>query len=334
MNGRLEFPLARSLNWADWSLMLSLAAAVVLWFVPAWSRSARAVAFVAFAAVVTVVAVLVVPERNLSRYDQYRAAVRQGRATFVLNPPVRFSPSDRLFDERQVEDRPPAAPHYFGTDIYGGDVLSRILHACRIAMSIGLISTGISIAIGIVIGGLMGYFAGVVDLLGMRLIEIFEAIPTLFLMITLVAFFPGESYRLYMIMVVIGVTGWTGNARFLRAEVLRLRDQDFVHAAIAAGLPLRSIVFRHILPNGITPIVVTASFAVAGAIISEATLSFLHLGVIDQPDWGAMLNQSLSEAGTFYWWLAVFPGAAIFLTVLAYNQLGQALTDALDPKRT
>ncbi|HEY1687205.1 MAG TPA: ABC transporter permease, partial [Tepidisphaeraceae bacterium] len=177
-------------------------------------------------------------------------------------------------------------------------------------------------------GGLMGYFAGVTDILGMRLIEIFEAIPTLFLLITFVAFF---GRNLYIIMVIIGLTGWTSYARFLRAEFLKLRHQDFVQAAIAAGLPTRTVLFRHMLPNGITPVLISASFGVASAILAEATLSFLGLGLIDEPSWGALLNQATGAAGEFVWWLAVFPGVAIFLTVYAYNLIGESLRDALDP---
>ena len=179
----------------------------------------------------------------------------------------------------------------------------------------------------VVIGGLMGYFSGLVDLAGMRLVEIFEAVPTLFLLLTFVAFF-GRS--LYLMMVIIGITGWTGYARFVRAEFLRLREQDFVQAAIACGLPLRSILFRHMLPNGVAPILVAASFGVASAILAEATLSFLGLGLVDDPSWGQMLNQAV-RSSTFNWWMAAFPGGAIFLTVFAYNLIGEALRDAIDP---
>jgi peptide/nickel transport system permease protein len=174
----------------------------------------------------------------------------------------------------------------------------------------------------------MGYFSGRVDLLGMRLIEIFEAIPTLFLLITFTAFY---ERNLYMIMAIIGLTGWTGNARFIRGEFLRLRNQDFVQAAKAAGLPLWSILFRHMLPNGITPVLVSASFGVASAILLESTLSFLGLGLVEEPSWGGMLEQARS-AGRFVWWLAVYPGMAIFLTVFAYNLIGESMRDALDPK--
>ena len=164
-------------------------------------------------------------------------------------------------------------------------------------MSLGLYATGIAILIGLTIGSTMGYFAGGVDLIGMRLIEVFEAIPTLFLMLTLVALFPGESYRFPMLMAVIGVTGWTGYARYVRAEFLRLRTADFVHAAVAAGLPTPAVIFRHMLPNGVTPVVITASFGVAGAVIAESTLSYLGLGTVDQPSWGGLLAQSLGQGG-------------------------------------
>jgi peptide/nickel transport system permease protein len=133
-----------------------------------------------------------------------------------------------------------------------------------------------------------------------------------------------------MLMVIIGVTSWSGYARYGRAELLRLRQQDFVQAAVAAGLPLRSILFRHMLPNGVAPLLVAASFGVASAILAEATLSFLGLGLVDDPSWGQMLNQAV-RASTFNWWLAVFPGGAIFLTVFAYHLIGESLRDALDP---
>jgi peptide/nickel transport system permease protein len=206
-------------------------------------------------------------------------------------------------------------------------VLSRMIYASRIALGIGFVATGIAMIIGVILGGLMGYFSGVLDIIGMRLVEIFEAVPTLFLLLTLVAFF-GRS--LYLMMVIIGITSWSGYARFIRAEFLKLRSQEFVQAAIACGLPLRSILFRHMLPNGIAPILVSASFGVASAILAEATLSFLGLGPVDDPSWGQMLNQAV-QSSTFNWWMAVFPGGAIFLTVFAYNLIGEALRDAIDP---
>ena len=217
--------------------------------------------------------------------------------------------------------------HLLGTEENGADLLSRMIHAARLALGIGLVATGIAKVLGVFIGGFMGYFSGVVDMLGMRLVEIFEAVPTLFLLLTFVAFF---DRSLYLMMVIIGLTSWPGYARYVRAEFLRLRNQDFVQAAVASGLPLRSILFRHILPNAVAPVLVAASFGVASAILAEATLSFLGLGLIDDPSWGQMLNQAV-RSSTFNWWMALFPGGAIFLTVFSYNLIGEALRDALDP---
>jgi peptide/nickel transport system permease protein len=261
-------------------------------------------------------------------WQHFRDLNRAGKVQFKLMAPIAFSPNDYLRDFPDAPLQPPSWTHPLGTDANGADAFARMIHASRIALAIGLISTGIAVAIGIVIGGLMGYFAGAVDLFGMRLIEIFEAIPTLFLLVTFVAFF---GRNLYIMMAIIGLTTWTGNARFIRAEFLRLRKQDFVQSAIAAGLPLRSIFFRHLLPNGISPILVTASFGIASAILYESTLSFLGLGLVSEPSWGQMLNQAVNVAGTFNWWIAFFPGLAIFLTVFSYNLFGEALRDALDP---
>jgi peptide/nickel transport system permease protein len=216
-----------------------------------------------------------------------------------------------------------------GTTSDDADLLSNLIHASRIALSIGFISTGIAVIIGILLGGLMGYYGGWVDLLGMRLVEIFDAIPTLLLLLIFVAVF---TPNLYIMMAIIGATTWVGYAYFVRAEFLSLRDRDFVQAAKAAGLPLRSILFRHMLPNGLTPVIVSASFGVASAILYESTLSFLGIGLVNEASWGNLLNQALGEGGTFYWWIALYPGLAIFLTVFAYNLIGEALRDALDPK--
>ena len=218
---------------------------------------------------------------------------------------------------------------HLGTDPIGRDVLSQMLHACRLSISIGLVSTGISVLIGIVIGSLMGYFGGWVDLVLSRIVEIFMAIPVLFLLIVAASVLPRNTY---VMMAIIGCVTWTGSARFIRAEFLKLRNQDFVQGCRAVGLPLHSTLFRHMLPNGITPVLVQASFGIAAAIIAEATLSYLGLGPYGQSSWGKLLSLTTGETGVFLWWMAVFPGAAIFLTVLAYNVLGENFRDAIDPK--
>jgi peptide/nickel transport system permease protein len=136
----------------------------------------------------------------------------------------------------------------------------------------------------------------------------------------------------YVMMAIIGCFTWHGAARFTRAEFFRLRNQDFVQSANAVGLPLRSILFKHMLPNGVTPVLVDASFSIAAAILFETILSYLGLGPEEQPSWGKLLSDATAEAGAFSWWLAIFPGFAIFLTVLSYNLIGEALRDAIDPK--
>lgn len=216
-----------------------------------------------------------------------------------------------------------------GTDAIGGDVLGQMLWACRLSISIGLVSTGISVLLGVTIGALMGYFGGWVDLLLFRVVEIFMSVPTLFVLIVAAGVLPRNTY---VMMAIIGIFSWTGAARFTRAEFLKLRKMDFVQAAQAAGLPVRAVLFRHMLPNGITPVLVDASFAIAAAISIEATLSFLGLGPDGQASWGKLLSSATAATGTFVWWLAVFPGLAIFLSVLSYNMLGEALRDAIDPK--
>ena len=282
-------------------------------------------------AAVSVVSFILIAPPKLTVFEQYRESSAAGQLDWVVMTPVPYSPRDYLRDQGNAGLQPPLADrhhrHWFGTDMNGADVLSRMIHASRIALGIGFVATGIAMAIGILVGGLMGYFSGFLDMAGMRLVEIFEAVPTLFLLLTFVAFF-GRS--LYIMMVIIGITSWPIYARYLRAEFLKLREQEFVLAAIASGVPLPAILFRHMLPNGIAPVLVAGSFGVASAILAEATLSFLGLGLVDEPSWGQMLNQAVQSA-TFNWWMAVFPGGAIFLTVFSYNLIGEAFRDAIDP---
>ena len=330
-DGRLRSPTLEHLTTADVVLMCVFVAGVALLI----ARSTLRIGVVALLATLAGSALLgaaLTDPPVLTVYEQYREAVRSGDIEWTVHAPVPYSPKDYQRDAGDTGLEAPLSAsddrtHWFGTDENGADVLSRMIHASRIALGIGLIATGIAMLIGIVVGGLMGWFSGVVDLAGMRLVEIFEAVPTLFLLLTFVAFF-GRS--LYLMMVIIGLTGWTGYARFVRAEFLRLRQQDYVQAAVACGLPLHSILFRHMLPNGIAPILVAASFGIASAILAEAMLSFLGLGLVDDPSWGQMLNQAV-RSSTFNWWMAVFPGGAIFLTVFAYNLIGEALRDAIDP---
>ena len=330
-NGQLSMPILRYLSAEDLMLMVLFTATLLLWKIPLkFSTKATIAASSALIALFVGLAILSPPKTII--YDQFRDKEVVASYDWQVLPPIPYSPSDYLRDFGDNSLKAPMesdAPfHLMGTDSTGSDVASRMVHASRVALSIGFIATGISMFIGIIIGGQMGYFAGRFDMIGMRIVEVFEAIPVLFLLLAFVAFF-GRS--VYIIMIIIGVTGWSGYARYIRAEFLKLRKQDYVQAAIASGLPLRSILFRHMLPNGIAPVLVVASFGVAAAILTEATLSFLGLGPVEAPSWGSMLNEAV-KSSVFNWWMAVFPGGAIFLTVFSYNLMGEALRDAVDPQ--
>ena len=330
-DGNISSPLLRYLTPGDVILLAAFMSAVILFFIKQIRIYKRILILGGITLLVTIPAMIFINPPEISIYEQYREMERAGQYDWIVRAPIPYSPKDYLRDYGDTGLDAPLADkqrtHWFGTEQSGSDVLSRMIHASRIALGIGFVATGIAMFIGIILGGLMGYFSGAVDILGMRLVEIFESIPTLFLLLTFVAFF-GRS--LYLMMVIIGVTTWPGYARFVRAEFLRLRKMEFVQSAIACGLPIRSILFRHMLPNGIAPVLVAASFGVASAILYEAILSFLGLGLIDNPSWGQMLNQAV-QAASFYWWLAFFPGGAIFLTVFGYNLMGEALRDAIDP---
>lgn len=329
-NGQIRSPVLRFLTPGDVTLLIVFLVLVVL-LVQRKSLLVSGATLVISIILGFILSNSFVSPPLLTIHDQYRAAERQGQYDWVVRAPIPYSPKDYLRDYGDTGLENPLSDlerrHWMGTDENGADVLSRMIHASRIALGIGFVATGIAIFIGVIFGSLMGFLSGIVDMIGMRLVEIFEAIPTLFLLLTLVAFF-GRS--LYLMMVIIGLTSWSGYARYVRAEFLKLREQEFVQAGVACGLPLRSILFRHMLPNGIAPILVSASFGVASAILAEAVLSFLGLGLVDDPSWGQMLNQAV-QASTFNWWMALFPGGAIFLTVFAYNLIGESLRDAIDP---
>lgn len=243
----------------------------------------------------------------------------------AIFPLIPFSPSEiQLRDKYQS----PSPQHLLGTDRLGRDVLAGLIHGCRYALTIGLVSVGISMLIGVFLGALAGYFGGWVDLLLARLFELWAAIPSFFLILTAAAFFPPS---LFFIMVIIGLTGWVNIARQTRAQFLQVRNHEYVAAAHSLGYSHGRIMFRHILPNAIGPVLVPAAFGVAGAILAESGLSFLGIGVpAEAITWGALLAGARSNASA--WWLVVMPGVAIFVTVTMYNLLGDGLRDALDPK--
>lgn len=224
---------------------------------------------------------------------------------------------------------PPGPEHFFGTDTLGRDVFSRMLHGARVSLWVGFVSVGISVCIGMSLGLVAGYFRGLADECIMRFVDVMLCFPSFFLILAVIAFLEPS---LTNIMIVIGLTSWMGVARLVRAETLTLRERDFVLAARLAGAPTPRILLRHILPNAAAPVLVSATLGIAGAILVESSLSFLGIGVQHPlPSWGNILIEGKQTLG-IAWWLSVFPGLAILLTVLGYNLLGEGLRDLLDPR--
>lgn len=223
----------------------------------------------------------------------------------------------------------PSSGHLLGTDELGRDVFSRMLQGAHVSLLVGFVAVGIALAIGVVIGSLAGYFGGKTDMILMRLVDVVLCFPSFFLILTVVALLEPSFWN---VMIVIGLTSWPGVSRLVRAEFLSLKERDFVMSVRALGAGTGRIIFRHILPNALTPVMVLATLEVAGAILTESGLSFLGFGVQPpQPTWGNILT-----AGRMYvfdaWWLTVFPGLAILTTVLSFYLFGEGLRDALDPK--
>jgi len=249
-------------------------------------------------------------------------------AVLALLAPV-VSPRDpNRPDVKKILDGPSRA-HLLGTDQLGRDVLSRMLYGARVSLAVGFVSVGIATAIGIVLGSLAGYHGGTTDAMVMRLVDLMLVFPRFFLLLAVLAFLRPS---IWTIMAVIGLTGWMSVARLVRAEFLSLKEREFVLWSQSIGASAFRIIWRHILPNAMAPVLVAMTLGIPAAILTESGLSFLGLGV--QPPhatWGNILNEG-KDAIEIGWWLSVYPGVAILITVLSYNLLGEGIRDALDPR--
>jgi peptide/nickel transport system permease protein len=247
-----------------------------------------------------------------------------GRA--LARAPVPWAPNDVDVIHRL---QPPSREHRFGTDDLGRDVLSRMIHGARVSLMIGFTATAISLLVGSLLGAIAGYYGGAADWIVSRLIEVVLCFPFLLLVLGIVALFRPSIWTL---MIALGLTNWTTEARYVRGELLRIRDLDYAVAARASGARDGRIILRHLLPNALAPVLVSATFGVAYAILTESALSFLGVGVpLPTATWGSILSVA-EEYIDSAWWLMVFPGIAIFLTVASFNLIGDRFREAIDPR--
>ena len=246
--------------------------------------------------------------------------------TLMVFPPIPYRPGNYDLDAIL---KGPSGEHWLGTDGDGRDVAAQLVWGSRVSLSVGFVAVGIAVLIGILLGAIAGFYGGWIDIVLSRLIEVMMCFPTFFLILTVLAFV-GPS--IYNIMAIIGITGWTGVARLVRGDFFKFRQREFVVAAEVMGMSPWRIAFRHLLPNAMAPVLVSATFGVAAAILVESSLSFLGFGVPPStPSWGSVLSQAQAYMD-IAWWLTLAPGFAIFLTITAYNLVGEALRDAIDPQ--
>ncbi len=267
------------------------------------------------------------------RLQHNRLALAGGVVVLFLCIIAIFAPFLSPYNPEEIDRHyilsPPDTGHLLGTDDLGRDVLSRMLYGARISLFVGFVAVGISTVIGIIIGSVAGYYGGILDRINMRFVDIMLSIPTFFLILSVIAFI-GPS--IWNIILIIAFTSWMGVARLVRAEFLSLKNREFILAAISLGASDTRIIIRHMLPNSLAPVIVSAVFGVAGAVLLETSLSFLGIGVQPPtPSWGNILTIGKDNI-EIAWWLSVFPGLAILITVLGYNLLGEGLRDALDPR--
>lgn len=266
---------------------------------------------------------------GLSGYDNQRLLDEMAPEDWAVFPPIPWGHNTHDLDSVLA---PPSAEHWLGTDSGGRDVAARVIHGARVSLAVGVLSVSVLVLIGVFLGSVAAYYGGIADHVLMRLLEIVHSLPALLVLVTILAVIMPTGWRsVITMMVVIGLVRWTDVARLARGEILRVKTLPYVEAARALGCSPARVIIRHILPNALAPVLVAATFSMASAILLEGALSFLGFGIPpDMASWGGMLNDVRGH--TEAWWLAVFPGAAMFVTVTVYNLAGEGLRDAIDPR--
>lgn len=271
----------------------------------------------------------------LKRFSANSLATTSAYLIILLFIVAFLAPILAPFDPNQIKDvvitryQAPSLTHLFGTDSLGRDLFSRALFGARISLSIGVLSVIISMSLGTVYGAISGYFGGLVDNILMRFVDVIMAFPIFFLMLLLVGVFEAS---ILVLILILGFTSWAGTARYIRGEILSLREREFIESSRAIGLPPHLIIWRHLIPNALSPVLVSATLMVGGMILAEAGLSFLGIGIRPPtPSWGNMIGEG-QEAVFTGWWIAFFPGLLLTITILSFNLLADGLRDALDTK--
>ncbi len=322
-DGRPTFPAFLSLDPIEWRFLLYVPFAGLVYFSRRFLLARPGRLALLLAGTVALVEILLAVHHPLNdpTNDRDRAA------SFKLMAPIPYSAVESTDDPFS----PPSWKHLCGTDSTGRDIAARMLHGARTSLSIGFVAQGIALSIGVAVGGLAGFYRGWIDIGVCRIIEIMDCFPPLLLILVAINLFESHNNMFY-IMAIIGLTNWTGVARLVRGEFLRLSVQPFAQAAKALGASDFRVIIRHLLPNSLGPILVAGTFGVASAILLESSLSFLGFGMqAPTPSWGDILSEA-REYIDFAWWLAFFPGLAILVTIMSYNFVGEGLRDAVDPR--
>jgi peptide/nickel transport system permease protein len=322
-DGHLSFPIFRSMEVIEWRFLIyvplvGLAIAMRHWL---FRRTGRGLLIVAATIFVVEIVMWNVRPYNDTTQDRTRSA------TFKIMAPIPWSPIETSPDQLIA----PSWKHICGTDSTGRDVAARLLHGARTSLAIGFVAQGIALFVGVSLGALAGFYRRWVDIAICRFIEVMECFPSLLLILVIIGLTDSQN-NMIIIMTVIGLTGWTGVARLVRGEFLRLGGQSFPQAARALGAGDARIILHHLLPNSLGPILVTATFGVASTILLESSLSFLGFGMqAPTPSWGDLISEGRKYID-FAWWLAFFPGVVMLLTIMSYNFVGEGLRDAVDPR--